>query len=457
MNGKMIARSFFFIGMVLSLGLAASVAIAAFATQESKNSRSRRAASLMRSRDFLCNDVLQESPLKKIATRHHPKRCNVPTAQRLTREVIDPSTRLLINLPIVHSVKFGEIEAVISRKGPCTMKNRLNISRKGKVYIDELITERFADTSILTKRQEQCYFYNVGIHQIRDLDNDREPEILVGYHTKGAHCCAGLIIYHYDANRDRYDALFHYFGEWGLEQTNSLVDLDGDGILEFDIADDSLFLAYKIGITEIWQYRQGRMYDVTRRFPKQIRQTAFTVWEHYRSLTDEEEIEYYSRGRLTLYLAYKYMLGEAEDGWKKVRQIYPEKNQKKALSEIKAVLHRLGYVPGTDRERVNLKPESTDTINEEVIYHQRGLAPHQTRLHLLAAKTGQELTVKLRDIAFEKGTINIRILSPEGRLLSTLDRYEQRRWQGKAQSSGDYIIEVYSPTGADYSLEFDIL
>jgi|GEM_PF-729850 len=431
------------VGIVFGLVSSLSFAVLAVSPKEEQD---------WRSQDFWCGDFLQSGPLKKWAARQHSKRCNTPTAQKLANVIVKPCDRLLQNMPIVHSIKFGDIEAETYEDMHCNINKRLKISRKGKVYIDELLTSRFPDTWILNDREEQCFFYNIGVDQIRDLDGDREPEILVTYHTKGAHCCAGLLIYHYDLDRDKYHALSHYFGELGYQETKGLKDLDGDRILEFDVPDDSLFWDYKILIAEIWQYRQGRMYDVTRRFPNEVRQTAFTILEHYRSLTDEAKTNWYGRGRLSAYLAYKYMLGEAEDGWQKVRQIYPGADREEVLSNIKEAIKELGYIPGTHTERVDLEPEPT-----EIKSSRRGLAPNQKQRHLLNAKAGQQLTVKLSDIAFEKGTIEIRLLTPQGRLLGTLDRYQQRRWQGKLPRSGDYVIEVYSPTGAKYSLEFDVL
>jgi hypothetical protein len=77
--------------------------------------------------------------------------------------------------------------------------------------------------------------------QIRDLDGDGEPEVLVDTYSGGAHCCTVTPIYRWTGSG--YRKLTGFFGNVGY----SLDDLDNDGRPEFVTADDSFayeFAAY---------------------------------------------------------------------------------------------------------------------------------------------------------------------------------------------------------------------
>ena len=103
--------------------------------------------------------------------------------------------------------------------------------------------------------------------QVRDLDGDGEPEVLVDSFSGGAHCCTITPIYRWTGSG--YRKVTGLFGNVGY----SLDDLDRDGRPEFVTADDSFayeftayaFSAFPLLVLDYGTDRSGRtaLRDVT--------------------------------------------------------------------------------------------------------------------------------------------------------------------------------------------------
>ncbi|MEM9539024.1 MAG: VCBS repeat-containing protein [Cyanobacteria bacterium P01_E01_bin.42] len=346
--------------------------------------------------------------------------------------------------------KVGAIEVETSGDRICNIQSHLKITRQGKLYIDEFLKTRFSEESI---QESQCEFYSIGLDQIRDLDNDGEPEILIRYHTRCAHCCAGLLIYHYNSCEDRYDVVYHAFGEVGYSELShtddlGLKDLDGDGILEFAVLDDRFYFSNRVLINAVWQYRQGQMRNITRQFPERLRSRAEASWKEVLSLKDKTTANFYERGLIVAYLAYKYMLDERDEGWKQVQQIYQGEDREQVFSEAEKVLE--GYITETITKKVEFKPDRTAYVGGF-------LNPNQKHLYLLQGSIGQKLNLDLKFVNYNNGVFTIRILTPNGETIGTLGNYENQNWQAILAYDGKYTIEVYSRYGANYNISFENL
>jgi HYR domain len=117
---------------------------------------------------------------------------------------------------------------------------------------------------------------------VRDLDGDREPEVLLDLYSGGAHCCFSSRIYRYDADEARYRVSLH---SWG-DPSYRLRDVDSDGTPEFVTADDRF--AYRFASfafsgmpIQLWSYRAGKFANVTRRFPKLVAKDSTQQWRCY--------------------------------------------------------------------------------------------------------------------------------------------------------------------------------
>lgn len=136
-----------------------------------------------------------------------------------------------------------------------------------------------------------------------------------------------------------------------------LKDFNKDNLPEFDSRDDRF--AYAFGSyagsafpLQIWQYRRGRMQEVNRRYPKLVYNDAFYWWQLSVRSTREDRVEY-GRGPLSAYLADKYLLGQGQDGWRQVQQIYKGRDRQQYFSELRRFLQKTGYIHSA------LKPDQT--------------------------------------------------------------------------------------------------
>jgi hypothetical protein len=146
--------------------------------------------------------------------------------------------------------------------------------------------------------------------QVRDLDRDGEPEILVDAFTGGAHCCANTVVLHRDASSGTYASHELEWGNAGYE----LRDADRDGTPEFVTQDDAFagaFTAYAASISPIKvarfdRSRRAGLVAVTRRFPALVRADLRRIQRRIRSLR-RERIDL--RGAIAAEIAEHYLLG----------------------------------------------------------------------------------------------------------------------------------------------------
>ncbi|PSB02049.1 hypothetical protein [Merismopedia glauca] len=177
---------------------------------------------------------------------------------------------------------------------------------------------------------------------VLDLDGNKEPEVIADFFTGGAHCCTYSLIYRYQSKEKRYTVKRFDWGNVGYE----LKDLNNDKLPEFRSADDRFAYAFASYAAsgfplQIWQYRQGKMIDVTRKYPKLIRANALELWQSYQQAKKEDgEV----KGLLTAYLADKYLLGESVDGWKRVKQVYKASDRDQYFAAVRKFLGETGYL-----------------------------------------------------------------------------------------------------------------
>jgi hypothetical protein len=140
---------------------------------------------------------------------------------------------------------------------------------------------------------------------VRDLDGDREPEVLVDLGSNGR-WGYWVRIYRLDWARHRFVPTNLWWGNLGASY-RCLCDLDGDHRPEFVAADDrfgALSYWYDDPV-QIWSYDQGRFRDITRRFPTVIKRDARRHWRFW----NEEHL----RETLAAWVADKYLLREKKE------------------------------------------------------------------------------------------------------------------------------------------------
>lgn len=200
---------------------------------------------------------------------------------------------------------------------------KIKITRNQEVIVNSPVTFRNVEPCHLNPKNNQAI-------TIRDLDQNREPEIIVDFYSGGAHCCFFSLIYRYEPTSKRYLRTDH---EW-FHTSYELKDINRDNIPEFHSADNRFAYAFtsfaSSGLPiQIWQYRQGRFYDVTRQYPNLVYSDAYGWWQQFiqeqSSCRRDPEYQFCGEGYLAAYVATKTLLGQEQDAWNRVRQAYKGK------------------------------------------------------------------------------------------------------------------------------------
>ena len=168
---------------------------------------------------------------------------------------------------------------------------------------------------------------------VRDLDGG-EPEVLFDLYTGGAHCCAVSLILRWDPGAHRYRSTFALWGNYGRR----LADLDHDGRPEFSAFDERFLYEYTAYVfssapVRIVSYRGGKLVDVTRRFPAQIRKNAALNLGYYRK--GRKDIKHTDvRAFVAAYVADEYLLGDTAEA----RRVLDQALQRGDLGRGKTML-----------------------------------------------------------------------------------------------------------------------
>jgi hypothetical protein len=183
---------------------------------------------------------------------------------------------------------------------------RLQIARAGAVAYD-------APLQLDGCEPDYCMLGGDKPVRARDLDGDRDPEVLVDIYTGGAHCCYVTGIFSWDGSayrqRDR------NWADPGYRLRNP----DGRGTPELVTADPRFgyaFSAYGFSgmPVKILRFRKGKLVNVTRKFRRVVRKDARRWKRAFRARDNYEP-----QGALAAWAADKYLLGRRKQARRFVR------------------------------------------------------------------------------------------------------------------------------------------
>jgi S-layer homology domain len=190
------------------------------------------------------------------------------------------------------------------------------------------------------------FIRNLGLQTI-DLDGDSEPEILLSFFAGPQRCCSYSLIYSYLPRRQEYGLTQQ---PWGYEDY-VLVDLDQDGLPDLKSRDSRFTLRFAESIgdaiapLQIWNYRQGQLFDVTRLHPTFVKADAVQLWNLYqaRQRQSPDLTSPALKPVLAAYAASKFILGEGADGFYRTEGGYGGGDRAQYLQDLRTFLRGTGY------------------------------------------------------------------------------------------------------------------
>jgi WD40 repeat protein len=245
------------------------------------------------------------------------------------------------NYNAVKTVRVGNVLAEVayeknndSEEG----KNfRLKIVRDGETIVEEMLFQQenaAVATGILSNLK------------LQDLDGDKELEVLIDVAVTNSSMPKGSYSFIFDTavegTETSYQKVEHYWGDFDYE----LTDLDENKIPEFQGVDGrfaNAFASYKgddFLPLRIWEYRRGKMMEVTKEFPIEVNTRASELWQELnRRIAANEEI----KGILASYIANKYIIGSEDTVWKLVEKLYQGSDREAYFASVRQFLLANGY------------------------------------------------------------------------------------------------------------------
>jgi hypothetical protein len=164
----------------------------------------------------------------------------------------------------------------------------------------------------------------MGTLELKDIDQDAVPEVIVSTYSGGAHCCTNFTI-HGSLQGQPITTETGPLNSDGGE----FKDLDGDGKQAFRTVDNSFLYAFdsyagSFAPTRIYQYKAGKLVNVTRKYPKVLRAHASRM---YQTLRENQKEMRSTNGVLAGYVAQKILLGEYQQGWDLMLANYNRKSE----------------------------------------------------------------------------------------------------------------------------------
>ncbi|MBE9031202.1 hypothetical protein IQ266_15820 [filamentous cyanobacterium LEGE 11480] len=240
----------------------------------------------------------------------------------------------------------GSVKAVLSyersNSAPRFRNVRLKIFQNGRRVFNEAVARDQVDDQVLAERSATAF-------QVRDLDQDGQPEIIVDMFTGGTHCCTYSQIYRFDAEVNTYSPIQH---KWG-NSFYQLTDLNKDGLLEFQSRDDRFtgqFTSYAASANplQIWRYEQGQLVDRTAEYTAALESSA---QQHLIAMQRVATKPRDAKGVIAAYLADRYSLGQGADSWKLIEQLYQGNDREEFFTAMEKFLHKTGYIGTPDKPK----------------------------------------------------------------------------------------------------------
>jgi hypothetical protein len=255
------------------------------------------------------------------------------------------TTAAAVPQPHVERARSGIVTAVFSYTyDPAAFRfghRRLVIRRSGVTRFAAVLRRRLCAYCDI---QPASYFDHRRSVSIRDLDGDRELEVVLELYWGGAHCCWYTQIYRYLPRARTYRPFTHVWGNPG----HRLEDLDRDGRPEFVTGDDRFSYAFASFADSRWpirilRYRRGGTEFVTRAYPRAIEADASRLWREAKARSRRADND----GILAAWVADECMLGRSREAFATLRRsslVHGSERRAAYLRHLRRFLRRTGYL-----------------------------------------------------------------------------------------------------------------
>lgn len=184
--------------------------------------------------------------------------------------------------------------------------------------------------------------------EIMDWEGDQDPEVMVTFYNGRGNGYHFSILYSFDRQRKQYRAFNQSWGTSAFSQF-SFRDMDGDGRFEYTTNYDPFPPAFSYGLLQILQLQDGKLVEITHKFPTSIREGADYAWKDFQNAKKETT---YRQGKgksvqphLAAFITYKYMLGEGEAGVRQAKAAYKLADSGEFFRTLTKILREQGYAP----------------------------------------------------------------------------------------------------------------
>ncbi len=233
-------------------------------------------------------------------------------------------------------IEIGELETVkveLFYETPEVLQ--ITIIRKGEQRLRKLLT--------LSSLQEVEDTDRVIDINIVDLDRDKEPEVMIDFVGRDSsnRPLYYSLIYRYSSFAREYKSLKQTWGLLPYQQDNSAIN-NTPIFISFDrrFSENYQSQTAEHLPVQVWQYQSGEMQDKTSDYAELVQKQTAILWlELSQSTQSEQELQ----GIIAAYLANKSALGEAEEGWQRVQQIYQGNDAANFFNELRQFLQEMGY------------------------------------------------------------------------------------------------------------------
>ncbi|MGB3534562.1 MAG: S-layer homology domain-containing protein [Microcoleaceae cyanobacterium] len=238
---------------------------------------------------------------------------------------------------IENQIEIGESQTVkvqLFYETPQVLQ--LTIIRKGE--------ERLSESIALSSSVNQENLDKVTDIKIIDLDNDDEAEVLIDFVGRDS------------VNRPLYYSLIYRYSSFAREYRDIKQTW---GMLPYQIQNSNpndipIFISFDYRFSQnynsetaehlplqVWQYQSGEMQDKTLFYPDIVQKQTAILWLE---LNQSAQLEENLQGIIAAYVANKSVLGEAEEGWQRVQEIYQGSDAAGFFNELRQFLRETGYL-----------------------------------------------------------------------------------------------------------------